>query len=59
MKHVKVVLALLLALSLGLGMTSALAEDELTTITVLGYNQGNALMGNFENSYAYEWLQDK
>ena len=36
MKHVKVVLALLLALSLGLGMTSALAEDELTNITVLG-----------------------
>lgn len=59
MKHVKVVLALLLALSLGLGMTSALAEDELTTITVLGYNQGNALMGNFENSYAYEWLQEQ
>ena len=31
MKHVKVVLALLLALSLGLGMTSALAEDCLYT----------------------------
>ena len=50
MKHVKVVLALLLALSLGLGMTSALAEDGLTTVTVLGYNQGSALMGSFENS---------
>ena len=27
MKHIKVVLALLLVLSLGLGMTNALAED--------------------------------
>lgn len=42
MKHIKVVLALLLVLSLGLGMTNALAEDGLTTVTVLGYNQGSA-----------------
>ena len=59
MKHIKVVLALLLVLSLGLGMTNALAEDGLTTVTVLGYNQGSALMGSFENSYAYEWLQEQ
>lgn len=61
MKHIRKVvgwvLTLVLALSLGSGM--AAAEEDLTTITVLGYNQGNARMGYFEDSYAYAWLQEQ
>lgn len=52
----KRILALVLALLFALGAYSVMAEEELTTVTVLGYNQGNARMGYFEKSAAYEWL---
>lgn len=62
MRHMKPVLALILALMLliptGLSMTAA-ADEELTTVTVLGYNQGSARMGYFKDSAAYDWLMEK
>ena len=52
----KRILALVLALMFALSAYGVIAEDDLTPITVLGYNQGNARMGYFEKSAAYEWL---
>ena len=60
MKLAKRLLALVLGVVLLLTVCPALAAEEgLTTITVLGYNQGNARMGYFKDSYAYEWLMEK
>ena len=60
MKLAKRLFALALCAALLLTVCPALAaEGELTTVTVLGYNQGNARMAYFEDSYAYAWLKDK
>lgn len=60
MKLAKRLLALVLGAVLLLTVCPALvAEEGLTPITVLGYNQGNARMGYFKDSYAYEWLMEK
>lgn len=54
----KKVLALILAFVLVLGIACVSAEDELTTVTVLGYNQGSARMAYFKDSASYKWLMD-
>ena len=62
MKHFRSVLALALALVMLLSMgafTGAAADDGLTTVTLLGYNQGSARMGYFPDSAAYAWLMEK
>jgi len=55
----KKILALLLALMMVLSAAPVFAEEDLTTVTVLGYNQGSARMGYFKDSYAYQWLMEK
>ncbi len=55
----KKLLALVLALMLVLSVAPVFAEEDLTTLTVLGYNQGNARMGYFKDSAAYQWIMDK
>ena len=55
----KKVLALVLAVVLMLGMAVATAEEELTTVTVLGYNQGNGRMAYFKDAASYQWLMDR
>lgn len=55
-KLLALVLAALLALS---ACVVAAAEEELTTVTVLGYNQGSARMGYFKDAESYKWLMDK
>lgn len=56
----KRITALLLMIVLLLSVCPALAaENELTTVTVLGYNQGSARMAYFEDSYAYAWLKEQ
>ena len=62
MKHLRNVLALALALAMVLSMgafSTAAVADDLTPVTVLGYNQGSARMGYFPNSAAYAWLMEK
>ena len=53
------VLALVMGLVLSVGMFSAAGAEDLTTVTVLGYNQGSARMGYFPDSAAYAWLMEK
>ncbi len=55
----KKLLALVLVVMLALSAAPVFAEEELTTLTVLGYNQGNARMGYFKDSFAYKWIMDK
>ena len=55
----KKLLALVLALMLVLSVAPVFAEEDLTTLTVLGYNQGSARMGYFKDSAAYQWIMDK
>ena len=55
-KLLALVLALVLVLSAAVTVN---AEEELTTVTLLGYNQGSGRMGYFKDSYAYQWVMDK
>ena len=63
MKKLKSVLALILALAMlvpaGMSLADGADSSELTTVTVLGYNQGGARMGYFKDSKTYEWLVEK
>ena len=62
MKHLRNILALALALAMALSVgvfTTAAADGDLTTVTVLGYNQGSARMGYFKDSAAYVWLMEQ
>lgn len=58
MKHLRIVLALVLALAIMLpaGMSFATAEAELTPLSVLGYAQGSGRVSEFDKSKTYEWL---